>query len=290
MQHSLPQIQQILRHEHETYRALISDAATDLRDILAVNPLLDEDDAIETAGFVPAYRELKALRTVAGQMTDVPEMSGDVMFKLYDTYGLRDGTIERLAEAERWRLDWNGYEACKKLARERTKNAFTANGVAGKLHTNRENAIILNKNMPSTENELRYNYRFNFATREYYSPRVRVQVLAVHCVDAAALLYDVVFDQSTFYPEGGGQDSDTGRLAKEKNKAVASGAHVEHVRNERSGSAVVVHRVRMPDADWLDVGDMVELILDRKNRTACTLNHTGTLICCIIEPDLLVPF
>lgn len=285
MQHSLPQIQQILRHEHETYRALLADAATDLRDILAANPLLEEQDVVEAAGFVPAYRELKELRSAcaAAQREILPEMPGDVMFKLYDTYGLRDEAIERLGQAERWRLDWTGFEECKQRARERTKNAFSATTAeAG----NRGNAIALNRNLPDTENELRYNYRFNFATREYYSPRVRVQVQAVHCVDADALLYDIVFDQSTFYPEGGGQDSDIGRLAKEKNKAASSGARVEHVRSERDGR-IVVHRIRMPELDWLDVGDMVELIVDGKRRTACTLNHTGTVFDYYVKLNLM---
>lgn len=262
MQHSLPQIQQILRHEHEVYRSLLADAAADVGEILAANPRLEEHDVVDAAGFVPAHRALRAFRASSAANDD--RMPGELMFKLYDTYGLREETIERLAEVENMRIDRAGFTRCLQTARARTKGTF-----AGAANVAANAGISLN-GLPDTENELKYNYRFNFATREYYSPRIRAEVLAVHRVGDS--MYDVVLDQSTFYPEGGGQESDRGQMVKEKNKLVSS-AQVEHVR--MAHGARVVHRVAVPEDGWLRVGDIVELKQDSKRRTACTLNHTG---------------
>lgn len=268
MQRSLPQIQQILRHEHEVYRSLLTNAATDVSDILASNRMLEEHDVVDAAGFVPAYRELQSLRST---FTDAV-MPGEVMFKLYDTYGLQTETIERLAEVECLKLDRSGFEACLQKTRERTKSTFSANAIAVAGDQNGESWL---SDLPSTENELKYNYRFNFATREYYSHKIRAKVLAFQRINVShdSLMFDLVLDQSTFYPEGGGQESDRGELLKERNKVVSS-AQVDHVRMARGG--VVVHRVTVPEENWLQVGDLVELVQDSKRRTTCTLNHTAT--------------
>lgn len=263
MQRNLPQLQQILRHEHEVYRALLADSAANVSEILASNPRLEEQDVVDAAGFAPAYRELQSLRA---SMTD-NVISGDFMFKLYDTYGLREEAIERLAEVEQMSLDRERFHECLREARARTKSTFAESTTVDR---SAETAFA---GLAYTENELKYNYRFNFATREYYSPKIRVDVLAVHRVDKSGLLYDVVLDQSTFYPEGGGQESDRGQLIKEKNKLTSS-ALVEHVRSMRGG--VIVHRVLMPETNWLCAGDVVELVQDSKRRTACTLHHTAT--------------
>lgn len=268
MQRALPQIQQILRHEHEVYRSLLANAASDVTEILASNRLLEEHDVVDAAGFVPAYRELQSLRP---SFTDAV-MPGELMFKLYDTYGLRIEAIERLAEVEGLQLDRGGFEACLHQARARTKSTFAASAVAAAGDQNGEPWL---SDLPYTENELKYNYRFNFATREYYSHKIRAKVLAfqrIHVGDDS-LTFDVVLDQSTFYPEGGGQESDRGELLKERNKVVSS-AQVEHVRMARG--RVVVHRVTVPDENWLQVGELVELVQDSKRRTTCTLHHTAT--------------
>lgn len=277
MQRQLPQIQQILRHEHELYAALLRDSAADVRELLASQPQLGEllDVAVEAPGFVPAFRELRALR---GRFVDDAVMPGEVAFKLYDTYGLRAETIERLAEAEGLRFDGEAFAEQLGRARARTRSTFAAGDDAD----GDDDRWLAG--LPSTENELRYNYRFNFATREYYAPKVCVQVLAVKAVDSTTTpsvdgvppprhWCDVVLDQSNFYPESGGQQSDRGQMLKRS--AGDAAVDVEHVRTARGG-LVVVHRVAVPQPDWLRPGDMVELQLDGGRRTACTLHHTAT--------------
>ncbi len=71
--------------------------------------------------------------------------------------------------------------------------------------------------------------------------------------------WDVVLDQTAFFPEGGGQTADTGRL----DTAVVSDVH-EH-------SGVIYHRTDSP----LDVGSMVHGQLDWPERFRKMQTHSG---------------
>ena len=71
--------------------------------------------------------------------------------------------------------------------------------------------------------------------------------------------YEVVLDQTAFYPEGGGQPSDTGRIGE---------VHVTHV-EEKHG--VVVHETDAP----LEVGSTVHAAIDWEQRFSNMQQHTG---------------
>ncbi|AYD89948.1 alanyl-tRNA editing protein [Actinomyces lilanjuaniae] len=85
---------------------------------------------------------------------------------------------------------------------------------------------------------------------------------------------DVVLDRTLFYPEGGGQAADTGRVAGHQ----VAGLRRERVRLEQVGTgaavpvaAVVMHT--LPGHD-LDVGDVVDLELDWQRRYDNMRTHT----------------
>lgn len=261
------QLQAILSNERATYRSLMQNASGELAEILAANPRLEANDVLDSPAFVPAFREFQALTAYLKRGEGV--VSGEIMFKMYDTFGLREETVERLAEVENLQLDTAGFKLCLAQARGRTKGLFTASsGVeSGDIDS-------ITNGLAYTENELKYNYRYNWATREYMTPRIRVKVLGVQPVGPPdERLFEVVLDQSAFYPEGGGQESDQGTMVKEKNKLVSS-IRVESVRMGRGG--VLVHSVRIGGDDTcLEKGDWVELVIDNKLRTAKIFNHTG---------------
>ncbi|MCD8322043.1 MAG: alanyl-tRNA editing protein [Oscillospiraceae bacterium] len=82
---------------------------------------------------------------------------------------------------------------------------------------------------------------------------------AVLSCEAAGEGWDIVLDQTAFFPEGGGQTADTGRLG---------GAAVLDV-HERGG--LVYHRTDAP----LPVGDTVEGRIDWPDRFRKMQNHSG---------------
>jgi alanyl-tRNA synthetase len=72
----------------------------------------------------------------------------------------------------------------------------------------------------------------------------------------------VVLDKTPFYPEGGGQDADTGTI---------NGIKVKDV---QSANGVVVHI--MPSKSDLKKGDGVECVVDRERRARLMAHHTAT--------------
>jgi alanyl-tRNA synthetase len=76
--------------------------------------------------------------------------------------------------------------------------------------------------------------------------------------------YDVVLDQTMFYPEGGGQPADTGTLTTEDATVEVSDTQIEN--------GVVRHRTDDP----LDKGAMVRGQIDVERRRQLMRNHTAT--------------
>ena len=77
----------------------------------------------------------------------------------------------------------------------------------------------------------------------------------------------LILDKTLFYPEGGGQPSDVG-------KVTGKGGEVEVVHVEKLANGVVLHHLKEP----LDVGigDVVEGVVDQKRRRTLEKNHTAT--------------
>jgi len=74
----------------------------------------------------------------------------------------------------------------------------------------------------------------------------------------------VILDRTAFYPEGGGQDPDTGKIGD------ARVLDVQKVGN------VIIHKVDRPSS--LRVGDTVHCVVDRERRMRLTRHHTAAHI------------
>ncbi|MFP4590359.1 MAG: alanine--tRNA ligase [Halobacteriales archaeon] len=87
--------------------------------------------------------------------------------------------------------------------------------------------------------------------------------------------YDVVLDQTLFYPEGGGQPADTGSLSTEETSA--------RVRDVQTVDGVIRHRVDEP----LETGAIVSGRIDRERRRQLMRNHTATHVLLDAARDVL---
>lgn len=261
MSRNLGQIQQIVSNEQELFRSLLASSSSELKEILHSNPTLEENDVIDFPGFIPAYKELMATIKPHDRM-----MSGKLMFKLYDTYGLNEEAIERLGEAGNLALDGTGFTEHLAEARRRTKSLFqnTSSTATDILR------LLSLPGVATTENELKYNYKFNYHLKEYVLPVIKSKVVAVETRENGTVR--VVLDQSTFYPDSGGQECDRGQMIKSRDDEEDFIFEVESV-NVAQG--LVVHDGRMVKGH-LATGDTVELIIDAKRRTGNIQNHTAT--------------
>lgn len=257
MHRNVSEIHQVLQHEIEIHKSLLAATnATELVDILRINPLIDENDVIDYPGFLVAYRELNSMKF----KETVP---GLFIFKLYDTYGLTIDAIERLATASGLQLDRKGFSICLSEARQKTKVKNASKGIDS-------NIPHLKINLAATDNSFKYIYKFNKETNLYSIPIRTAKVIAI--IDDNM----VVLNESPFYPESGGQQCDSGRMIKLTNGQELTGQQFQ-VNQVTESNGLVLHCGG--ESTRLQVGDKVRVYVDENRRTGNIQNHTAVHLC-----------
>ena len=182
---------------------------------------------------------------------DGKRIPGDVVFKLYDTYGFPVDLTADIARERGLEVDQQGFERAMGEQRERAK-AASKFGVAGgdALKTDAETEFL-----------------------GYAGTEGSGSVVSLHkdgeAVDALSAGDEgaVVLSSTPFYAESGGQIGDSGIL-------VADGRLFRVDDTQRSGKANVHFGV--VEQGELRSGDAVEAIVDADRRQAIRLNHTAT--------------
>ncbi len=183
---------------------------------------------------------------------------GEVVFKLYDTYGLPVDIVEDVARSEGLTVDMEGYENA--MARQRSMSQESWKG--------------------SGEEEIPGVYRA-LISRASATPFVGYDTLVAEARVIAVLAdgrestdpkegdpAEVVLDQTPFYGEAGGQVGDTGILIKDH-------AIFEVSDTLKIGQGLVVHKGRFVRGSF-HPGDPIEAHVDVEKRMATCCNHTAT--------------
>ncbi|XP_070847297.1 alanine--tRNA ligase, mitochondrial isoform X2 [Chaetodon trifascialis] len=140
--------------------------------------------------------------------------------------------------------------------------------------------------VPHTDDRLKYQYKLD--QDRYVFPACRATVLALY--DGQTLVSEVtegqrcgvILDQTSFYPEQGGQSHDRGYFTRDGLQDV-----LYPVEAVILAGGYVVHEVTT--ADSLRIGDQVQLHLDQVHRLSCMMNHTATHILNFALRDVLGP-
>ena len=179
------------------------------------------------------------------------QISGDVVFRLYDTFGFPVDLTNDIARERGLELDIDGYDAAMQAQRKRSQES-------GSFQVDYNNVI-------NVEGETEF---LGYADLES-TARVRGIFVdgevrnGVSTGDKAV----VVLDRTPFYGESGGQVGDTGYISTETAKlevrdtTKAQGHHLHHV--------VVVE-------GSLNAGDDVTAVIDASLRTRIKANHSAT--------------
>lgn len=182
------------------------------------------------------------------------EIPGEIIFKLYDTYGFPMDLTADIARERELSIDETGFEREMEAQRNRARAASQFGNV--------DTAEI------SLDGET------DFTGYERLSDKATVVALfeSGSATDQLRPGRDglVVLDKTPFYAESGGQVGDTGQLAVDGEAAVFS---VSDTRKQ--GGAVFAHVGRMSEG-VLHVGDTVEAVVNKTNRNAIALNHSAT--------------
>ncbi len=177
-------------------------------------------------------------------------LSGDVAFKLYDTYGFPLDLTQDVLRNEGIDVDVAGFERLMDEQRERARAARK-------------------DDMAAPEIQLGAGTSSRFVG--YHEYERDAEILAASGKDAETVA--VVVAETPFYPEGGGQVGDRGVIEAE------SGALLEVVDTHKTdGSIVHLGRLLRGEIGEFEKGRRVHLKVDRERRDASMRNHSATHI------------
>jgi len=184
-------------------------------------------------------------------------LSGEAVFKLYDTYGFPVDLTADILAGRNLEIDEVGFDTAMTAQRQRARAAWKGSG---------------DERVAEIYGRLAADIRTRFRGYSELSGTSTVRALLVDGerreVAACGEAVEVVVAETPFYAESGGQVGDRGTLR-------VPGGVVEISDTQRPALELVVHR-GVVTAGELRVGAEAELAVDADARAATVRNHSGT--------------
>jgi alanyl-tRNA synthetase len=183
---------------------------------------------------------------------------GDVLFKLYDTYGFPTDLTADIVESEGFDIDEAGFEVCMERQREKAREHWKGSGEEGIDQVYKE---LHNRGVRSTF--------VGYDEMSTYSPILAIIKNGVVLETASTGdTVEVVTEATPFYGESGGQKGDCGSIS-------TGNAHLDVISSSRPFTDLIVHRALIKEGT-LKTGDAADLKVSLPERSATTRNHTAT--------------
>ncbi len=184
-------------------------------------------------------------------------ISGDFIFKLYDTYGLPVDIIQDISKELGLRLDREGFERMLREQRERSKKSAKET-VTEKLPETYKRLIDTGK---ATE----------FTGYKETSSRAKVLALVSEGKESQSAPEgwkgELVSDRTPFYAESGGQTGDKGEIKTPSGKAV--------VRDTIKKGDLIIHKIEVTQGE-ICIGEEASMKVQEDRRLDTARNHTAT--------------
>jgi alanyl-tRNA synthetase len=177
------------------------------------------------------------------------KFSGDIAFKLYDTFGFPLDLTEVILREKKIDLDTKGFEDAMAKQRELSKKA-------GKFKVQDDNLKLF------------YGIKEKFGETNftgYEEVTSNAKLIAKEEIEGKFYL---VFDKSPFYGEGGGQVGDRGEVHSQEGKLASI--------NDTQKPVDGLHVHLSEDADALIVGESYTLKVNHEERELTKRNHSAT--------------
>ncbi len=224
------------------------------RDRVAREVLAEEERFGHTLqAAIPRLEEAIAeAKTVRGDH----RLIGEMLFKLYDTYGLPRDIIDEIASEQEIQCAWEDFE--RELQQQRERARLHA---AASLITPPSGSLALAGSVP-------------VLFVGYDQLDVEAEVIAIVKTEQSAEAVqegeeaEIVLDRTPFYAEAGGQVADVGTL--EGPRGVAEVLDVQ-----RPLPGLTVHRVRITRGS-IRKGERLRAAIDAERRALIVKNHTAT--------------
>jgi alanyl-tRNA synthetase len=183
---------------------------------------------------------------------------GDILFKLYDTYGFPTDLTADIVESEGFTIDEAGFETYMEKQRDLAREHWKGSGEEGIAQVFKE---LHNRGVRSTF--------VGYDEMSVYGPVLAIVRDGVE-VDSAVAgeSVGVVTETTPFYGESGGQKGDEGVIS-------TGNAHLEVLTTSRPYPDLIVHHGVVKEGA-LKKGDTADLKVTLPTRSATARNHTAT--------------
>lgn len=179
-------------------------------------------------------------------------LSGDTVFKLYDTYGFPPDLTEDICKERRLEIDWTGFQESMAHQRKQSKQSSQFD-----VHHHQTNEEIEHKSI------------FSGYDRLYLTSHVKMLLSEGKAVNELTMNQrgSILLEQTPFYAESGGQVGDQGKIY--------CGKTVFQVEDTQKQQQAIVHHGVVISGSFKP-GQEVVAEVDKDIRQATMLNHSAT--------------
>ncbi|HEX2486439.1 MAG TPA: alanine--tRNA ligase [Myxococcota bacterium] len=214
----------------------------------------EEERFLETLSKGLTLLEDEIERARAAGLTTLP---GDVVFRLYDTFGFPVDLTEDILSGRRLGFDQAGFERAMNEQRERARAAWKGSGAAA---------------VGPVYSQLAGDFETRFRGYEGLAHDSRVLALVSQGAGVeqarAGEPVEVIVEDTPFYAESGGQVGDRGAIETPTGR-------VEIEDTQRPAGTLVVHRGRVAQGE-IHVDQPARLSVDPTHRIGAVRHHSGT--------------
>jgi len=201
---------------------------------------------------------LKLLNETIGEVKEAGSVivPGEVIFKLYDTFGFPVDIVKDVVRDQGLNLDMDGFERAMNDQREKSRSVISFSTVSDAY-----------KKFTASIDRLP-----EFIGYDRLTCHSAIQLLVVdgQAAETAAngQQVEVVTQQTPFYAESGGQVGDVGQIT-------GQGFAVEIENTIKDPTGLIIHKGRVVSGT-VRAGETVTLSVDQEKRQATEANHTAT--------------
>ncbi len=245
---------------HKLVPALVKEMGDEYSELGRANALITETLKLEESRFRKTLaRGLNLLETEMDTLSEGGQLSGDVAFRLYDTYGFPIDLTEDALRVHNISVDRTGFEEKMEEQREKARKAWTGSG----SQATETVWFDLRDQLGATE----------FLGYQNEKAEGRIVALLVdgkvvkevkHGQEAVLLT-----NQTPFYAESGGQAGDIGMITG------ANGALCVVTDTQKQVGVLHCHLVKVKEGRFCE-GDVVQMAVSHDVRQAVRANHSAT--------------
>lgn len=201
---------------------------------------IEEERFLETLNFGLEILEREVASLKSRNERFIP---GELLFKLYDTYGFPYDLVRDYVLTLGFELDLAGFEALREKAREESRKSWRG---------------ALERIPEEIKKLVQEGVQTLFVGYDETKTKGKIVALAGDYL---------ITDITPFYPEGGGQVADKGFIIGKEGKAV--------VIDVQKVGEVIYHKIKVLSGNF-EMGEEVELEVDRERRANTARHHTAT--------------